>query len=488
MYVKKFLLILCWLTSSCLLAEIIEFGGSAVAETIGGETCWARHIWWRDTDRDLQYESDGEKVTRQRDGEIVATRPATYVKVHPGTVRDYGDLEFPSSFLGIPVTKVGSFYRNEKLTSVYIPDSVIEVGAGAFSECPSLRSVRFPAYLKTLPNNVCDLCPQLESVSLTVETEDVGARAFYGCSAINSVAMPGVKSVGIDAFTGCASIRSVTIQPIFKMNEVFPNAYREITEVTLPDGVEKICDFSFTDCRHLRSINIPESVTEIGESAFENCRRLESITLPAGVKRIGDYAFYGCGALKEIKYLGEKPEIGLAAFVGTSIQGGEGATLEIKNATVHYVLRSNNPDIAVPLSDDTGFVNVITEVKGGAVSVPSTWASNYPTFTQKFGDDFLKALMKPTGKIASDGSAMLVWQDYVAGTDPTKQSDTFTASITMVDGKVKVSYSPEFEDDRKDLRKYTTLGKRQLQDVDWVEVPPGEEGNYNFFKVTVEMK
>ena len=160
----------------------------------------------------------------------------------------------------------------------------------------------------------------------------------------------------------------------------------------------------------------------------------------------------------------------------------------VTNVVVHYVLNSVKPDLAIPAAQDTGFVNVITEVKGGCMSVPSSWTVNYPKSTEKFGSDFTKALAMQTGKKDGAGNPMFVWQDYVAGTDPTDETDVFSASITIVDGKVKVSYSPELDDARKALRKYTTWGKKSLLDTGWTEVEPGKEGDYNFFKVTVEMR
>ena len=38
-------------------------------------------------------------------------------------------------------------------------------------------------------------------------------------------------------------------------------------------------------------------------------------------------------------------------------------------------------------------------------------------------------------------------------------------------------------------RRYKTFGKRNLTDSNenWVEVNDGEEGNYNFFRVTVDL-
>jgi len=144
--------------------------------------------------------------------------------------------------------------------------------------------------------------------------------------------------------------------------------------------------------------------------------------------------------------------------------------------------------MAAPITTDTKFVNVISEIKGGNVAIPDTWAANYPTFKEKFGSDFTAALTKTTGKVDAAGNPMFVWQDYVAGTDPTDVEDVFTASVTMVGGKPVISYTPELSEAEAAKRKYTTWGKEKLQDEQWSEVPSGSEADYNFFKVTVEMK
>jgi len=161
------------------------------------------------------------------------------------------------------------------------------------------------------------------------------------------------------------------------------------------------------------------------------------------------------------------------------------------NVVIHYVQNSAQSAAVSPVTGETGFVNIITEIKGGNVAVPDSWATNYPNFVSRFGSDFTKALMMPTGKRDGAGNAMLVWQDYVAGTDPTKEDDVFRASITRDEnGKIIISYTPEFKDaNEKERRKYTTYGKKSLVDsADWEVVPEGHEADYNFFKVTVEMK
>ena len=45
-------------------------------------------------------------------------------------------------------------------------------------------------------------------------------------------------------------------------------------------------------------------------------------------------------------------------------------------------------------------------------------------------------------KTDASGVAVLVWQDDVAGTDPTNALSKFTAKIEMKDGAVIVTWSP----------------------------------------------
>ena len=162
-------------------------------------------------------------------------------------------------------------------------------------------------------------------------------------------------------------------------------------------------------------------------------------------------------------------------------------SLCVTNVVVHYILNSVVPDTAVPVGGDTGFVTVVTEIRGGAVAIPESWAANYSDFTVKFGDDFSAALAKPTGKRDSQSNALLVWQDYVADTDPTNVDDVFKATITITDGGTSVGYAPELPEVEKAKRKYTTYGKVRLQDEEW-HVADGDASNYSFFKVAVEMR
>ena len=116
------------------------------------------------------------------------------------------------------------------------------------------------------------------------------------------------------------------------------------------------------------------------------------------------------------------------------------------------------------------------------------YPSRFPSYTAKFGSDFTASLTKPTGKKDAAGHDLQVWQDYVAGTDPTDVNDVFRAAITMNGGTPVVSWMPVLSATEAAKRTYTILGRQSLLTGDWTVVPSGQEADYNFFKVRVEMK
>ena len=91
----------------------------------------------------------------------------------------------------------------------------------------------------------------------------------------------------------------------------------KIKKVVIQNGVTKIGNCAFHDCRSLTSITIPNSVTSIGRDAFYDCRSLTSITIPNSVTSIGDYAFYYCRSLTSITIPNSVTNIGRDAFSWT---------------------------------------------------------------------------------------------------------------------------------------------------------------------------
>ena len=130
----------------------------------------------------------------------------------------------------------------------------------------------------------------------------IGADAFYQCTSLKSVTIPdSVTSIGDSAFLSCTSLTSITIPDSVTAigDYAFYNCTR-LTSVTIPDSVTSIGNLVFAYCGSLTSITIPDSVTSIGDYAFYSCESLTSITIPDSVTSIGESAFDHCYSLKSV--------------------------------------------------------------------------------------------------------------------------------------------------------------------------------------------
>lgn len=133
--------------------------------------------------------------------------------------------------------------------------------------------------------------------------------------------LPFKYGVVTDKYTGSeTSIKipaTINDLPVIEIGDNAFRKYRELTSITIPDGVERIGDAAFLNC-NLTSINIPNSVTKIGTSAFYGCSSLTSLEIPSGVQEIGECAFMSCSSLESIKLPEKMYKIDRHAFYGCS--------------------------------------------------------------------------------------------------------------------------------------------------------------------------
>ena len=82
---------------------------------------------------------------------------------------------------------------------------------------------------------------------------------------------------------------------------------RDMTSITLNEGLETIGDRAFQNCSKLKSLMIPNSVTSLGQYMCAGCSLLETVTIGDGVKVIPYRAFEELGSLESVKF-GKKVE------------------------------------------------------------------------------------------------------------------------------------------------------------------------------------
>ena len=95
-----------------------------------------------------------------------------------------------------------------------------------------------------------------------------------------------------------------------------------IESVSLPETVERIGSYSFSECEALVEFEIPDSVTIIDNCAFMACINLESVDFGSGVQTIREQAFRNCSMLEEINIPASVTSIGFSSFyLCSNIQG-----------------------------------------------------------------------------------------------------------------------------------------------------------------------
>lgn len=140
---------------------------------------------------------------------------------------------------------------SKKVTSVYFPEGVEEIGEEAFKDVASLKGdLAFPSTLKK-----------------------IGASAFSGTSISHFKFSEGIDIIQDGTFSGCKYLQDT---------------------LTLPTSVMQINSRAFYDCEKLNAIILPKDLLKIGAQAFADCSSLNYIRcLSAVPPQLDGSAFNG---------------------------------------------------------------------------------------------------------------------------------------------------------------------------------------------------
>lgn len=207
--------------------------------------------------------------------------------------------------------------------SVDIRNGTVSINRGVFEDCTSLKSVTIPGSVTIIGDDAFAGCTSLTSLIIPDGVTRIGWGACSGCTSLTSVTIPNsVTTIGGSAFDGCTSLKDVTIpDSVTDIGEyggyVFHNC-TALTSVTISNSVRFIGDGTFLGCTSLTSVTIPNSVTSIGERAFYGCTSLKSATIPASVISIGERAFTYCESLTTVYYGGSEADRAKMDIDGTN--------------------------------------------------------------------------------------------------------------------------------------------------------------------------
>ena len=227
-------------------------------------------------------------------------------------LRDSRSISIPE---GTETIAAGAFENMKDLADVSFPDSLVSVGADAFSNT-GLRSIRIGRNMRKIGNNAFSYCRMLSSVIFEEGVEAIGDGAFDGCPIVSVMLPATVRQLGTRSFScfGGYSDRMMEFRiadgnPFLRadgkalyhldgqektLSVLYAREFRDYSEseleYTVQPGTTRIADEACAQCRNLKKVALPEGLLSIGERAFAGTG-VSSLDIPASLQQIGEAAF-----------------------------------------------------------------------------------------------------------------------------------------------------------------------------------------------------
>lgn len=239
------------------------------------------------------------------------TIPNSVSRIEPGV---FGGCKALSSIIipeSVNYIGKGAFGGCESLSSVTIPNNVASIDPYAFSGCTNLNSISVSeGNTRYDSRNNCNAIIETSSATIIqgcINTKipesiiSIGEGAFSECDKLTSIIIPNsVTNIGENAFANCKGLSSINIpNSICEIGNLAFMECENLNSVTISNGVNSIGEQAFVGCKKLSSIIIPQSVLSIGEGAFNYCTGLTSVIIQNPYLSF-DYenVFIGCDNLQ----------------------------------------------------------------------------------------------------------------------------------------------------------------------------------------------
>ena len=368
-----------------------KFKRKNVSTTIVNKDSYTLYAKWEKVQKtELVYQGEDSDFVI-KDGVLKKYQGNEPVVIIPDTVKEIG---------------YGAFEKDKTVLKVIMPDSVEKMENAVFNECENLMEIRFSHSLKEIPAHTCSNCFALEKVIIPEGVTNIGDGAFTSGNvpmSYSEIKFPEtLKSIEMDAF---------------KNND-------SVTKISLPDGLESIGKYAFEKNTSLVKVSFGDGITELSEGVFSGDTILKNISLPYGLKSIGKNVFAENNSLEEL-YIPETVE-----NIQSSMLGNVKSTVTIysskkdasgdNSAAYDYVesVNSQGGDLKCKFS----------EVQMGTVSFDSATAgTSYADKTKAIGHEY-GSLPVPE----KDGYDFVGWSETADGNNIITAFDRLkTPTVTL---------------------------------------------------------
>ena len=263
-----------------------------------------------------------------------------------------GSLRLPSTlkFIGPKTSSNGAYWDGVFRScgfvgELVIPESVVGIGVGAFSDCRGLYGeLNLPENLEYLGNEAFNEMPNMVgSIKIPQKITEIPYDCFSNSGFNGNLLLhDGIVTIGDRAFCN-TPLKGELVLPK-ELTVISMDAFNGCDfsgDLNLPKTVRSIGDKAFAyNWRLMGILEIPEGVLSIGAGAFAHCRSIEGLVFPESLESIryeASYyenggAFEGCYGIGSIVCKGSIPAyVQPGAFNGVA---KDNFTLEVPESAI----------------------------------------------------------------------------------------------------------------------------------------------------------
>ena len=237
---------------------------------------------------------------------------------------------------GIQELESSSFWDNQFIEKVILPETLENFGGDTFYNCKNLKEINIPKSVKLMGDNPFAGCPKIkvsnespyffyengvlytydkktliycsvigkeDKFIIPDEVSILGKHSFYLCDRFHEITIPSsVIKIKNNPFSGCNHLKLINNSPFYNIvDSVIYNKFKtavvgclnniKTDELKLLDTTKTINRNSFWNCKGINKIIFPENLIDIGYNPFVGCDNIHFVSKSNKFKVVDDILY-----------------------------------------------------------------------------------------------------------------------------------------------------------------------------------------------------